>query len=123
MHLKFYEARYLIPDCLSTFTCNPCALSKSKHKVLKPVESKSTDAFESIHTDIYGPFRNESSVSSKYLLTIIDDFSCFSWVFFVKRKLDTSITLRAFFNHVESNLVKRLNEFGVIIVANISAII
>jgi hypothetical protein len=39
---KLYEDAYLIPDCPSTFTCNPCNLSKSKHKVPNPVESKST---------------------------------------------------------------------------------
>jgi hypothetical protein len=40
---KLYEDGYLIPDCPSTFTCNPCTLSKSKHKVPKPVESKSRE--------------------------------------------------------------------------------
>jgi hypothetical protein len=32
MNRKLYEDGYLIPDCPSNFTCNPCALSKSKHK-------------------------------------------------------------------------------------------
>jgi hypothetical protein len=39
---KLYENGYLIPDCPSNFTCNLCALSKSKRKVLKPFEYKST---------------------------------------------------------------------------------
>jgi hypothetical protein len=63
---KLYEDGYLIPDCPSNFTCNPCALSKSKHKVPKPVESKSTEVFELIHTDVCGPFPNESYGGSKY---------------------------------------------------------
>jgi hypothetical protein len=44
-------------------------------------------------------------------LTVIDNFSRFSWVFYLKRKSDTSITLRAFFNHVErqfSTEIKRI---------------
>jgi hypothetical protein len=81
---KLYEDGYLIPDCPSNFTCNPCALSKSKHKVPKPVDSKSTELFELIHTDVCGPFPNESYGGSKYFLTVIDDFSRFSWVFFLK---------------------------------------
>jgi hypothetical protein len=36
LNRKLYEDGYLIPDCPSNFTCNPCALSKSKHKVPKP---------------------------------------------------------------------------------------
>jgi transposase InsO family protein len=100
---------YLIPDYLSNFTCNLCALSKSKHQVPKPVEAKSTEVFELRHTDICGPVPNESYGSSKYYLTIIDDFSGFSWVFFIKRKLDTSITHRAFFTHDEREFAKMIN--------------
>jgi hypothetical protein len=74
---KLYNDGYLIPDCLSNFPCNPCALSKSKQKVPKPVESKSIDVVELIHTDVCGPFPNESHGGSKYLLTVIDDFSRF----------------------------------------------
>jgi transposase InsO family protein len=65
--------------------------------------------FGLIHTDICGPFPNESYGGSKYFLTVIDDLSRFSWVFFLKRKLDASITLRAFFNHVEKQFGKKIN--------------
>jgi transposase InsO family protein len=41
-------------------------------------------------------------------LIVIDDFSRFSWVFFLKRKSDTSITLHAFFNHVERQFGKKI---------------
>jgi hypothetical protein len=75
---KLYEDGYLIPDCPSNFTCNPCALSKSKHKVPKPVEGKSREVFELIYTDVCGPFPNESYSGSKSFLSIIDDFSRFS---------------------------------------------
>jgi hypothetical protein len=57
---KLYEDAYLITDYPSNFTYNPCALSKSKHKVTKPVESKSTEVLEYIHTDVCRPLPNES---------------------------------------------------------------
>jgi hypothetical protein len=65
MHRKLYEDGYQIPDCPSAFTCNPCALSKSKHKVPKPVESNSTELFELLHSDVCGPFPNEAYGGSK----------------------------------------------------------
>jgi transposase InsO family protein len=105
---KLYEDGYLLLNCPSNFTSNPCALSKSKHKVPKPVEPKSRDVFELIHADVCGPFPNESYGGSKYFLTVIDDFFHFSWVFFLKQKLDTSITLCAFFHHVGSQFVKKI---------------
>jgi transposase InsO family protein len=41
-------------------------------------------------------------------MTIIDDFSPFSQVFSLKQKSDTSIMLRAFFNHVERQFSKKI---------------
>jgi hypothetical protein len=68
----------LIPDCPSSFNFIPCTLSKPNHNVSKPVESKLTAVFELIYTDVCGPFPHELYSSSKYFLTIIDDFSQFS---------------------------------------------
>jgi hypothetical protein len=75
---KLYEYGYLIPDCASNLTYHPYGLSKSKFKVPKPVESKSTEVFELIHTDVCGPFPNEWDCGSKYILTVIHDFSWFA---------------------------------------------
>jgi hypothetical protein len=71
---KLYKDEYLIRDWLSTFTYNLCGLSKSKYKVTKPVESKSTEGFELIHTDVCNPCPNKSCNYSKYCLTGSDDF-------------------------------------------------
>jgi hypothetical protein len=106
---KLYEDRYLILDYSSNFNYHLCTLSKSKHKVQKPVESKSREVVELIHTHVCGPFLNESYGGSKIFLTVINDFSRFSWVFFLKRTSDGCIMLRAFFNHVERQLVKKIN--------------
>jgi hypothetical protein len=75
---KLYEDGYLNLDCPSNFTCNPRAMSTSKHKIPKPVESKSIEVIELIHTDVCRHFPNESYGGSKYFLTVIDDFSRFS---------------------------------------------
>jgi hypothetical protein len=107
---KHYENEYLILDCLYNLTFNLSTLSKSKNKDPNPVESKSTDAFELIHTDVCRPFPNESHGGSKYLLTVIDKFSPFSWVSIGKRKLDTSSTLYAFFNYLESQFSKKIKQ-------------
>jgi hypothetical protein len=78
--------------------------------------------FEVIQTDIGGPFPNELYSHTKYLLIVIDEFYDFSWVFFVKWNSDTFFTLCKFFNHVEIQFSKKVTEFALITVANISAI-
>jgi hypothetical protein len=77
MNRKVYDDVDRIPDCTSIFTYNRCTLTKSKPRVPNPVVSKSRDMFEVIYIDICRPFPNESHSSSKYFLTIIDDFSRF----------------------------------------------
>jgi hypothetical protein len=108
MNRQLYEHGYLIPDYPSIFRGNVYAHSKSKYKVPKPVECKSTEVFELIHTDVCGPVPNELYGGSKYLLTVIDDFSHFLRVFFLKQKSDASITLRTFFNNVERQFDKKI---------------
>ena len=39
-----------------------------------------------IHSDISGPMPVTSMNGSRYLLTFIDDFSRYTWVFFLKKK-------------------------------------
>ena len=39
-----------------------------------------------IHSDISGPMPVTSMNASRYLLTFIDDFSRYTWVFFLKKK-------------------------------------
>jgi hypothetical protein len=101
MNRKLYEDRYFILDFSSSFNCNSGAVSQSKHKVLVLVESKSTEVFEGIHTNIGAPFLHELYSRSKDFLTVIDDFSYFSWVCFLQLKLDTFITVHIFLNHSE----------------------
>jgi hypothetical protein len=122
LNRKLYKDGYLIPDCPSNFTCNPCARSTSKHKVLKPVESKLTEVFELIHTDVCGPFPNEMYGGSKYFLTIIDDFSHFSWGFFFNKNRIPPSHFTHFLTMLKDNSLKTLNEFAVITVANISTL-
>ena len=39
-----------------------------------------------IHSDISGPMPITSMNGSRYILTFIDDFSRYTWVFFIKKK-------------------------------------
>ena len=41
-----------------------------------------------IQYDISGPIPTTSMNGSRYILTFIDDFSRYTWVFFIKKKLE-----------------------------------
>jgi hypothetical protein len=42
-----------------------------------------TQPLELIHMDLFGPVGYLSFGGNKYGLEIVDDYSCFTWVFFV----------------------------------------
>ncbi|GJR57970.1 putative ribonuclease H-like domain-containing protein [Tanacetum coccineum] len=57
-----------------------------------------------LHMDLFGPTFVKSLMKKMYCLVVIDDFSRFTWVFFLATKDETSDILKSFINGIE-NLV------------------
>jgi transposase InsO family protein len=60
---------------------------------------------ELLHMDLFGPIAYISIDGSKHCLVIVDDYSRFTWVFFLQEKLQTQETLKGFLRQAQ-------NEFG-----------
>jgi transposase InsO family protein len=60
---------------------------------------------ELLHMDLFGPIDYISIGWSKYYLVIVDDYSRFTWVFFLQEKSQTQETLKGFLRQAQ-------NEFG-----------
>jgi transposase InsO family protein len=60
---------------------------------------------ELLHADLFGPIAYISIGRSKYYLVIVDDYSRFTWVFFLQEKSQTQDTLKRFLRQAQ-------NEFG-----------
>jgi hypothetical protein len=60
---------------------------------------------ELLHMDLFGPIAYISIGGSKYCLVIVDDYSRFTWVFFLQEKSQTQETLKRFLRRAQ-------NEFG-----------
>jgi hypothetical protein len=71
---------------------------------------------EFLHMDLFGPVAYLSIGGSKYDLVIVDDFSCFTWVFFLQDKSETQGTLKCFLrraqNEFELNVKKIRSDNG-----------
>ncbi|GJX47395.1 retrovirus-related pol polyprotein from transposon TNT 1-94, partial [Tanacetum coccineum] len=67
--------------------CSACAMRKSKKK---PHKSKFEDTKQEklylLHMDLCGPMRVASVNGKKYILVIVDDYSRFTWVKFLRSK-------------------------------------
>ncbi|GKC66409.1 retrovirus-related pol polyprotein from transposon TNT 1-94, partial [Tanacetum coccineum] len=67
--------------------CSACSLGKSKKHSHKPKsEDTNQEKLSLLHMDLCGPMRVESINRKKYILVIVDDYSRFTWVKFLRSK-------------------------------------
>nr|GEV27722.1 hypothetical protein [Tanacetum cinerariifolium] len=83
--------------------CSACAMGKSKKKSHKPKsEDTNQEKLNLLHMDLCGPMRVESVNEKKYILVIVNDYSRFTWVKWLRLKdeaLDFIIKLASFMKH------------------------
>ncbi|GJS81147.1 retrovirus-related pol polyprotein from transposon TNT 1-94 [Tanacetum coccineum] len=82
--------------------CSACEQGKSKKASLPPKLDPSTESkLELIHMDICGPMRVPSINGKKYIL---DDYSRYTWVYFLRTKDEALDMIINFINQVQQNL-------------------
>nr|KAJ0227036.1 hypothetical protein LSAT_V11C100049630 [Lactuca sativa] len=87
--------------------CAACEMGKQIRKSHPTrINTKIVEALELLHIDLCGPSAIESIDGSKYILVIVDDFSRFTWVFFLKQKSNATPKLKMFIKKVEVQLKK-----------------
>jgi transposase InsO family protein len=63
------------------------------------------------HVDLFGPIVYIRIYGNKYALVIADDYSCFTWVFFLHDKSETQEVLKKFLKRTQNEFyakVKRI---------------
>jgi IS30 family transposase len=58
--------------------------------------------------DLFGPTSVNSLNGKKYCLVVTDDYSRFSWVFFLKTKDETSEILKFYITGIENQIDKKV---------------
>ncbi|KAJ9536815.1 hypothetical protein OSB04_un000039 [Centaurea solstitialis] len=74
--------------------CSACEMGKikkSSHKL--KVEHNTSKPLQLLHMDLCGPMRVQSINGRKYVLVIVDDFSRYTWVNFLRSKVGASIII------------------------------
>ncbi|GJS88264.1 retrovirus-related pol polyprotein from transposon TNT 1-94 [Tanacetum coccineum] len=70
--------------------CSACQLGKSKKATHKPKTINTImEVLHTLHMDLCGPLRVQSINGKKYILLIVDDYSRFTWVKFLRSKDET----------------------------------
>ncbi|GJR22252.1 putative ribonuclease H-like domain-containing protein [Tanacetum coccineum] len=90
-----------------------CTIKGKQHKAsYKAITAVSTisEPLQLLHMDLFGPTSIRSIDHKYYSLVVTDDFSRFSWVFFLGTKDETFYLLRDFITFVENQLTKSYAE-------------
>ena len=85
--------------------CAACEKGKMKKALHKSkVEHGTTQPLQLIHMDLCGPMRVQSINGKKYVLVMVDDYSRYTWVNFLRTKDETPALIITFLKNIQVKL-------------------
>jgi hypothetical protein len=97
LHSKF---PYIVVD--NKGVCDICHIARQKKIPFTVSLNKAVSPFDIIHCDIWGPISTKSIHGYSYFLTIVDDYSRFTWIMLMKSKAETRQKLIDFVNLIDT---------------------
>jgi hypothetical protein len=89
--------------------CEGCVLGKHpQEKFDKGKTQKASSPLDKIHSDIMGPFTHPSINKERYMLIFVDDFSRYTWTFFLRQKSEVFQHLKDFKALVETKSRRKI---------------
>ena len=97
--------------------CSACQARKQVGNTHPKKSMMSTSkAFELMHMNLFGPITYTSIVGNKYRFVIVDDFTRYTWVFFLVDKSDVFVRFKSFIkgihNEFETTIKKVRSDKG-----------
>nr|GFA41719.1 integrase, catalytic region, zinc finger, CCHC-type, peptidase aspartic, catalytic [Tanacetum cinerariifolium] len=87
--------------------CSACQLGKSKKHTHKPkAVNTNLEVLNTLHMDLCGSMRVQTINGKKYILVIMDDYSRFTWVKFLRSKDETPDVVIKFITQIQVGLNK-----------------
>ncbi|GJX05614.1 retrovirus-related pol polyprotein from transposon TNT 1-94 [Tanacetum coccineum] len=91
--------------------CSACERGKIKKSTLPPKLVLSTHSkLELVHMDLCGPMKVESINGKKYILVIVDAYSRYMWVYFLRTKDETPEIIKKFIAQVQLNFKVQIQQ-------------
>ncbi|KAL4573443.1 hypothetical protein LXL04_020249 [Taraxacum kok-saghyz] len=94
-----------VKDFITFEKCVACAQGKQHRQPHRPKLINTIDSLlQLIHMDLFGPVNVLSINRNSYCLVIIDNYSRFTWVFFLSAKSETPELIKRFITLIENQL-------------------
>ncbi|GJZ30046.1 ribonuclease H-like domain-containing protein [Tanacetum coccineum] len=118
-HVNFKTINKLVKDNLvrglpskrfeNDQTCVACLKGKQhKASCKSKIQNSITQPLFMLHMDLFGPTFVSSLMNKKYCLVVTNDYSRFTWVFFLSTKDETSGILKNFITKIENLVDKKV---------------
>ncbi|XP_019255206.1 PREDICTED: uncharacterized protein LOC109233798 [Nicotiana attenuata] len=88
--------------------CPVCPLAKQTRLLFPTSIFRAVSPFDLVHMDLWGPYKTPTYDKKYYFLTIVDDFSRFTWIHSLQLKSETIVVIKNFMLMVR-------NQFGVMV--------
>lgn len=106
-HLPFSQLKLLQPFCvikdqIDDTICQICPMAKQTRNSFTTSSTTSTFVFELLHVDVWGPYKVKNHNSCNQFVTIVDDYSRYTWIHLIRFKSDVASVLSSFIAYAEN---------------------
>jgi transposase InsO family protein len=109
LEIKKMATGLKIQDCGIREVCECCIKGKmSRCPIPKKATTRATSVLELVHTDLCGPMQNATPSGKRYFMTMIDDYSRFTQVYFLKFKSEVSKFINEYIKYAENKFEKKV---------------
>ena len=74
--------------------CNICPLARQVRLPFHNSSFRSLQCFDLVHMDVWGPYKITTHNKMKFFLTLVDDYSRWTWIYLMHLKSDVSTILK-----------------------------
>uniref|UniRef100_A0A2N9IX68 Integrase catalytic domain-containing protein n=1 Tax=Fagus sylvatica TaxID=28930 RepID=A0A2N9IX68_FAGSY len=110
MHFLSSLMPHVSHSCTDVHTCNVCPLAKQKRLPFPNNTHLSSQSFDLLHVDIWGPYHVPTVEGYKYFLTLVDDCTRTTWIYLMKAKSDTKSLLISFITMIQTQFHTMLKQ-------------
>ena len=107
-----YRTIHHLPVCTNLLVqsspCHVCPLAKQSRLPFPISTIHTSNCFDILHIDIWGPYKIPSLTGARFFLTIVDDFSRATWTFLLHHKTDIFHIFSTFLTMVPTQFKTRV---------------
>ncbi|GAA0174918.1 hypothetical protein LIER_28203 [Lithospermum erythrorhizon] len=95
-------------NSMNNVPCVVCPLAKQQRLSFNKSVSSSSDIFQLVHIDLWGPYKTQTRTGTTYFLTIVEDYSRSTWTLLISSKTQVGPMIKQFFVMVQTQFDKTI---------------